>query len=74
MRKVLATDLGIWPRLADVGGISSAMADSKHHWSQLANYLLLYDQLIIPTGNFQVLPVLRLMLGDEILNHLIKLM
>ena len=72
MRRILATDFGIWPCMENVGSISSAMAESKHHWSQLANYLLLYDQVIIPTGNFQVLPVLRLMLGTEIVNELIR--
>jgi hypothetical protein len=39
--------------------------------ARLANYLLLYDQIVIPTGNFQVLPVLRLMLGEQIFDELI---
>jgi hypothetical protein len=47
------------------------MLASTDYWSRLANYLLLYDQIIIPTGNFQLIAVLRLMLGDAVFDELI---
>jgi hypothetical protein len=67
MRRILATDFGIWPAWKDLALLSDAMLKSAEQWARLANYLLLYDQIVIPTGNFQVLPVLRLMLGEQIL-------
>ena len=48
------------------------MLVSSDYWSRLANYLLLYDQLVIPTGNLQILPVLRLMLGELVFDDLIR--
>ena len=32
----------------------------------------LYDQIIVPTGNLQVLPVLRLMLGEDVFDELVR--
>ncbi|WP_299489887.1 SEC-C metal-binding domain-containing protein [uncultured Shewanella sp.] len=72
MRRILATDFGIWPSIRDVESISNIMIHSKDSWSSLANYILLYDQLVIPTGNFQILSVLKIMLGEDILYELIN--
>jgi len=72
MRRVLATDFGIWPAFKDLEKISDAMIMSTEQWAQLANYLLMYDQIVIPTGNLQILPVLRLMLGEEVFDELIQ--
>ena len=38
----------------------------------LINRLLLYDQIVIPTGNFLVLPILRLWLGDRAVARLLR--
>jgi hypothetical protein len=32
----------------------------------------MYDQIIIPTGNLQILPVLRIMLGEAIFDELVR--
>lgn len=72
MRRVLATDFGIWPVFKDLARVSDSMISSHQQWASLANYVLLYDQLIIPTGNLQVLPVLRLMLGEGPFDELIR--
>ena len=72
MRRVLATDFGIWPMLQNLQRASDAMVASSDYWSRLANYVLLYDQIIIPTGNLQVLPVLRLMLGEGAFDDLVR--
>ena len=72
MRRILASDFGIWPIDADVGRPSDAMVASPDYWSRLANYVLLYDQIIVPTGNLQVLPVLRLMLGEGVFDELVR--
>lgn len=72
MRRILATDFGIWPAFKDLASFSDAMVASSPHRAQLANYLLLYDQLVIPTGNLQILPVLRLILGDDVFSELVR--
>ena len=72
MRRILASDFGIWPMEPDVGHPSDAMVASRDYWSRLANYVLLYDQIIVPTGNLQVLPVLRLMLGEGVFDELVR--
>ena len=72
MRRVLATDFGIWPMLQHLERASDHMVASKEYWARLANYLLLYDQLVIPTGNLQILPVLRLMLGEAAFDQLVR--
>ena len=72
MRRILASDFGIWPIDSDVGRPSDAMVASPDYWSRLANYVLLYDQIIVPTGNLQVLPVLRLMLGEGVFDELVR--
>src|SRR5207342_1203954 len=71
-RRVLATDFGIWLALKDIHRLSDAMLSSSAQWASLANYLLLYDQIVIPTGNLQVLPVLRHMLGDAVFEELVR--
>jgi hypothetical protein len=48
------------------------MIQSEKHWEALANYLLLYDQIVVPTGNLQVLAVLRLMLGEDCFDELVQ--
>lgn len=72
MRRVLATDFGIWPMLQHLERASDHMVASSEYWSRLANYLLLYDQLVIPTGNLQILPVLRIMLGEATFDELVR--
>lgn len=72
MRAVLATDFGIWPVFVNLAQVSDSMVASNAQWSALANYILLYDQVIIPTGNLQILPVLRIMLGEDIFDELIR--
>ncbi len=72
MRRLLATDLGIWPMVQNQERPSDMMVSSPGYWSRVADYLLMYDQIVIPTGNFQILSVLRLMLGDDILLELLE--
>jgi len=72
MRKVLATDFGLWPSLQNLATSSDAMVSSEKQWSSLASYILLYDQIVIPTGNFQIIPVLRIMLGEDVFDELVK--
>jgi hypothetical protein len=72
LRKVLATDLGIWPVLQNLPEVSDAMLASNEVKRALANYILLYDQIFIPTGNLQILPVLRILLGEDIFDELVK--
>ena len=72
MRRILASDFGIWPIEPDLRRPSDAMLASLDYWSRLANYILLYDQIIVPTGNLQVLPVLRLMLGEGVFDELVR--
>jgi len=72
MGRILATDFGIWLTFKDLAKPSDSILASHKHWENLANYLLLYDQIVIPTGNLQILPVLRLMLGEGIFDELIR--
>lgn len=72
MRRVLATDLGIWPMLQNLERASDHMVASSDFWARLANYILLYDQIVIPTGNLQILPVLRIMLGEGVFDDLVR--
>lgn len=72
MRRVLATDFGIWPMLQHMERASDHMIASPEYWGRLASYVLLYDQIVIPTGNLQILPVLRLMLGEAAFDELIR--
>jgi hypothetical protein len=72
MRRVLATDFGIWPTFKNLERVSDAMVTSSQYWARLANYILLYDQVVIPTGNLQILPVLRLILGEGAFDDLIR--
>ena len=48
------------------------MVTSREVKRSLANYILLYDQIFIPTGNLQILPVLRMLLGEDIFDELLK--
>lgn len=72
MRRVLATDFGIWPMLQNLERASDQMYSSRDFWGRLANYVLLYDQIVIPTGNLQVIAVLRLMLGERVFDELLR--
>ena len=72
MRRLFATDFGIWPLFKGLEQISDAMAASQDQWAALANYLVLFDQIVIPTGNLQILPVLRIMLGEDIFEELVR--
>lgn len=72
MRRVLATDLGIWPMIQNQERPSDMMMANPDYWARLADYILLYDQIIIPTGNLQILPVLRLMLGEDVFDELVR--
>ena len=48
------------------------MVSSPEYWARLVDYILLYDQIIVPSGNLQILPVLRLMLGEDVFDELIR--
>lgn len=72
MSRILASDFGVWLTFKELSKASDSMLHSQQHRENLANYLLLYDQIVIPTGNLQILPVLRLLLGDGIFDELIK--
>jgi hypothetical protein len=51
---------------------SDMMVNGPPYWARLADYLLMYDQIVIPTGNLQILSVLRFMLGDDVLLELLE--
>jgi len=51
---------------------SDMMMATPDYWARLADYILLYDQIVIPTGNLQILPVLRLMLGEDVFDELVR--
>lgn len=51
---------------------SDMMVNGPAYWARLADYLLMYDQIVIPTGNLQILSVLRFMLGDDVLLELLQ--
>jgi hypothetical protein len=72
LRRILATDLAIWPVLQNMANVSDSMLHSQKFKTDIANYILLYDQIIIPTGNLQILPVLRHIFGEAIFDELIK--
>lgn len=72
IRRVLATDFGIWPTFASLDCVPDAMIASLDYRKRLANYLLLYDQIVIPTGNLQIIPVLREMLGEDAFDELVR--
>lgn len=72
MRKVLATDLSIWPGLESLHVVSDALLARRETRARIANYLLLYDQIIIPTANFLILPVLRQILGEGVFDQLVQ--
>lgn len=72
IRRVLATDFGIWPTFASLARVPDAMIASLDYRARLANYLLLYDQIVIPTGNLQIIPVLCEMLGESAFYELVR--
>lgn len=72
MRRLFATDLGIWPMIQNQERASDMMVHGPAYWARLADYLLMYDQIVIPTGNLQILCVLRFMLGDDVLLELLE--
>jgi len=72
MRRLLATDLAIWPMLQSQERASDMLVNGPTYWARLADYLLMYDQIVIPSGNLQILSVLRFMLGDDILLELLQ--
>jgi hypothetical protein len=72
MRTVFATDFGIWPIFKDHSSLSDRIIETTDYWARLANYILLYDQIVIPTGNFQILSVLRLMLGEGVFDEFVR--
>ena len=69
---LLCTDLSIWPNLGNPVLVSDAIYASEILKRSFINRLLLYDQIIIPTGNYLVLPVLRLWLGDRAVAKLLR--
>jgi hypothetical protein len=71
VRSLFATDLGIWPQFKDMHLAGDRILQSREHRARLANYLIMYDQLVVPTGNLQILPVLRLLLGEDAFDELI---
>ena len=70
---LLCTDLSVWPSFGgDPSRISDAIYASRILKESFINRLLLYDRIVIPTGNFVVLPVLRLWLGDRAVARLLR--
>ncbi|WP_305295302.1 SEC-C metal-binding domain-containing protein [Polaromonas sp.] len=51
---------------------SDMMVSTPEYWARVADYILLYDQIVIPTGNLQILSVLRFMLGDAVFIRLVE--
>ncbi|MEN9784574.1 MAG: hypothetical protein RJA24_1917 [Pseudomonadota bacterium] len=51
---------------------SDMMVNGPAYWARIAEYLLMYDQIVIPSGNLQILSVLRFILGDEVLLELLE--
>ncbi|MGN6366236.1 hypothetical protein [Asticcacaulis taihuensis] len=72
MRKLLAAEFAIWTKPLGSVTEADAMVFNKDVRATLINYLLLYDQIIIPTQNFLVVPVLRLVLGEEAFDYLLS--
>lgn len=72
MSRLLSTDLGIWPMLKSQELPSNMMVNTPAYWARLADYLLMYDQIVIPTGNLQIVSVLRYMLGDDVFPSLLE--
>jgi hypothetical protein len=63
-QSLLCTDLSIWPTFGNPGAISDAIHASSLLKEQFINRLLLYDRIVIPSGNLLIIAVLRLWLGD----------
>ena len=72
MNKLLAIDFGIWPSPMDAHVPGQNMLNEIDYWGRLIDYLLLYDQIIIPSGDLQIVYILRRMLGDVIFETLIR--
>jgi len=71
MRRLFASDLGIWPMLLNQQVPAELMFHSTDYWTRIADYILMYDQIVIPTGNLQIMALLRLILGDDIFKELV---
>ncbi len=52
--------------------LSDSLLNSSIHKSEFINQLILYDQLIKPTSNLMAIPVLRLWLGDNCFQMLVR--
>ena len=72
VRSIFATDFGIWPRAANVEKPAGEIWASASLKARFANYLVSYDQIVVPTGNLLVLPVLRLWLGEPMFDSLVS--
>lgn len=72
MRKLLSTNLGIFPGLAKTAEIADSLLLSKSHKAEFINQLILYDQIFIPTSNLAIIPVLRNWLGENFFDLFVK--
>jgi hypothetical protein len=72
LNSLLCTDLAIWPSLGDPVPVSNAILHATQLKMALVNRLVLYDQIVIPTGNLLILPVLRQWLGDRAVRNLLN--
>lgn len=72
MSILLANDFGIWPDATDAHIPGENILKGVDYWGRLIDYLLLYDQIIIPTGDLQIVYILRRILGDDIFIELIR--
>ena len=72
MRSIFAIDFGIWPRTANAHQPADEIWASASLKARFANYLVSYDQIVIPTGNLLIMPVLRLWLGEEMFDSLVS--
>lgn len=72
VRRLFATDFGLWPTFdSDHVTVAKQMLAVASFRENLANYLLLYDQIVIPTGNFVIISVLRQIFGEAFFEQLI---
>lgn len=72
MNKLLAVDFGIWPAPMEAHVPGQNILNGIDYWGRLVDYLLLYDQIIIPTCDLQIVYILRIMLGDAVFETLIR--
>lgn len=72
LNSLLCTDLAIWPSLDGPMPVSNSIVGSPTLKANFINRLLLYDQLVIPTGHLLIVPMLRLWLGDRAFRRVIS--